>query len=670
MDMHIADWNPEFLGRLDVDEYVEALKNAGAQAAMVQGRSHTGLAYYPTKLGKMHPGLKGFDFLGAMIEKCHKEKIAVVAYFTQIFDNWAYEEHPDWRMITGDGMETREFHGGSWFRSGRYGIVCPNHEGYRAYLKAVLTEALERYDFEGIFLDMTFFPEVCFCPSCRKKYKEATGKELIRRIDRNSKEWTEYIYQRDQWIAEFAHFVTDCIKSVKPQVTVEHQFSRVTMPWTDGSSELIVDAADYSGGDYYGGFLQQTFINKYYKNVSANLPFIYHTSRCDPDLLYHTTTKAKEELLLHVITALAHNGAFLLVDAMNPDGSIAPSVYHTLVKEVFQISRNYEHYVSGKIKHDAAIWFASHAKYDPGDEIVGIDFPSHYYLDAPIAAAAILRENNIPFDVIGSRNILGETAKVLILSHIANIRDEEMDAIEAYLERGGNLLVSGPIGNERLQRLLGVRMTGRTKETFSYMAPTKEGKRFFQGFDTEIPLTVDMQQTEVEILEDKNLTVLATVTLPYTMPGTEKFAAIHSNPPGIHTEKPCALLKQVGKSRILWTAAPIELSKPYMSRQVFKRMIEELCGTVSFYSNAPKSVEVLEWEKDGKDYFAIINEQEEPPITPVYDLFIEKRAMANTKAYLLPDRQILKVEQNTDTGMVKIFLPKLEVFQMICLEEE
>ena len=61
MDMHIDDWNPEFLSRLDVDEYIEALKDAGIQAAMVKGRPHTGLAYYPTKVGRMHKGLKGFE---------------------------------------------------------------------------------------------------------------------------------------------------------------------------------------------------------------------------------------------------------------------------------------------------------------------------------------------------------------------------------------------------------------------------------------------------------------------------------------------------------------------------------------------------------------------------------------------------------------------------------
>ena len=54
MDMHIDDWNPEFLSKINVKEYVAALKDAGVQAAMVKGKPHTGLCYYPTKVGRMH----------------------------------------------------------------------------------------------------------------------------------------------------------------------------------------------------------------------------------------------------------------------------------------------------------------------------------------------------------------------------------------------------------------------------------------------------------------------------------------------------------------------------------------------------------------------------------------------------------------------------------------
>lgn len=666
LDMHIDDWNPEFLSKVNVKEYVEALKSAGVQAAMVKGKPHTGLCYYPTKAGRMHKGLKGYDYFGEMIKECHANGIAVIAYFTQIFDNWAYEEHPSWRVVTAEGKNMREYRHGNDFKSGRYGIVCPNNAEYRAYVKACLTEMNELYDFEGMFLDMTFFPEVCYCDSCRERYKRETGKEIPRRLDWQNEDWLDYVYRRDEWIADYAKFATGCIKAIKPHVTVEHQFSRITGSWIDGSSEMLTEAVDYSGGDYYGGFLQQTFINKYYKNVSPNLPFVYHTSRCEPELVYHTTTKTEEELLLHAITALVHNGAFLLVDAINPDGTIVPKVYHGLMKDVFSKTQPFEKYISGKLHHNAAIWFASHAKYNPYEkscEMMDKIFWPGYYMEAPVAAASVLRENNLPFEVIGTKNIQNEKADVMLLSHVAAIRDEEMDEIEKYLEKGGNLYISGPIGHERLQKLLGVKVTGRTEHGFTYMSPTEAGKDILKGFDKLTPLTVPMAQTTAEIVDAEGLTVLATRTLPYTLTDTEDFAAIHSNPPGIYTKEPCLVLKDTGKNKIIWSAAPIEMSRPYMSRQAFLRMIQMLVKEPAFVSNAPKFVEILAWEKDGRNYFAAINEQEESPVAPMYDIYIDVKA-PDKKAYLLPTGEELASEViGGDT--LRIYLPKLEIFRIL-----
>lgn len=669
LDMHIDDHNDEFLSKVDVDEYVMALKSADVQAAMVKARPHTGLSYYPTKLGRMHKGLKGYDYFGEMVKKCHENGIAVIAYFSQIFDNLAYEEHPSWRLVTAEGKNMREYRNGKDFKTGRYGILCPNNLQYRKYVEDCLTEMNTLYDFEGMFLDMTFFPEVCYCDSCREKYKARTGKELPRRVDWKNKDWLEYVYIRDEWMAEYARFATECVKKIKPQVTVEHQFSRITGSWIDGSSEMLTEAVDYSGGDYYGGFLQQTFINKYYKNVSPNLPFVYHTSRCDPELVYHTTTKTEEELLLHAITALVHNGAFLLVDAINPDGSIVPEVYHGIMKNVFAKTKPYEKYVSGKLRHNAAVWFASHAKYDPNEaecEMMDKIFWPGYYMEAPVSAASVLRENNVAFEVIGTKNIADEQADVMILSHVAAIRDDEMDAIEKYLERGGNLYVSGPVGCERLQKLLGLKVTGKTEHGFTYMSPTQEGMDILEGFSEIAPLTVPMHQVVAEITDAKGMTVLATRTLPYTLTDTDDFAAIHSNPPGIRTDEPCLVLKETGKGKIIWSAAPIEMSKPYMSRQVFLRIIRTLVKEPVFVSNAPKFVEVLMWEKDGKEYLAVINEQEESPIAPMYDIYIDVKR-TNKKALLLPEGKELESEM-TDADTMRIHLPKLEVFQLIALE--
>jgi len=676
LDMHIDDWNEEFLAKVDPVAYVDVLEKAGVQAAMVKTMPHTGLCNYPSSIGRMHKGLRGRDFFGEVLTECHKRGIAVIAYFSQVFDNYASDNHPDWRTISADGKNHKEYRNLGWFRNGRYGIVCPNNSEYREYVKAHLTELNQKYDFEGMFLDMTFFPDVCYCPACRKRYLEETGSEMPRTIDWKDEDFRLWQLQREKWMADFAAFTTKCIKDVRPECTVEHQMSMVASSWIHACTEWIADEVTYTGGDYYGGFLQQSFINKYYKNISPNLPFVYHTSRCDPELAFHTTTKAKEELLLHVITALVHNGAFLLVDAINPDGTIVPTVYTDIMKSIYEKTRPIEQYVNGKLISDVKIWFSSHSKFDPNDtgmQVEDKNFSPDFYMDSPVKLASILRENNIPFDVIGSKNLKDVDSKVLALCHVSMILDEEMDCIERYVNNGGTLYVSGPIGHPRLAKLLGVRYDGvcaqaRTEESFTYLDPTAEGENLFEGFTREAPLSVPMNQYLPQF-EDENTygkaKVYATLTLPYTIPGTPRFSAIHSNPPGIHTGKPAVFEKSVGKGRIFYVSAPIETSKPYMSRQVVARIIKYLTGKLAFESNAPKMVETLSWKKDGKQYFALLNEQEEAPYIPVHDIEIKVKGNFE-KAVILPSGDEVTLTKEQDVCTLK--LPILDIFMVVELE--
>lgn len=662
MDMHIDDWNEEFLSKLDPAAYVEALADAGVQAAMVKAKPHTGLCYWPSSIGRMHRGLKDRDFIGDMIRLCHEKGIAVIVYFSQIFDNWAYDNHPDWRVVAPDGKNFREYRGMGDFRSGRYGIVCPNNPGYRAYVRTNLQELCSRYQFEGMFLDMTFWTEVCTCACCRKRYMEETGRELPRTIDWQDEAWKNFIYRRSVWMADFAEQSTLAIHEINPEITVEHQFSMITSNWVHGSTELLAPHSTYLGGDYYGGYLQQTFINKYYRSVSPRLPFVYHTGRCDPELSYHTTTKTPEQIALHAMTALVHNGAFLLVDAINPDGTFVPEVYHDLMKGVYADTRRYEPYVGGELLSDAAIWFASHAKYDPDETGISLmekSWGNTIYMEAPIRMASIMREENIPFSVIGTRNIASYTGKAIALCHIAGIREEEMDALEAYVARGGSLYVSGPVGNPRLEKLLGIHVTGKTEHTFTYMDPAK-GNAELAGFTVQAPLTVDRRQYIAELTAD-DVEVLATLTLPYTPTGTDQFAAIHSNPPGIHTGRPALTCRKVGSSTLIWSAAPIEVSQPYMTRRTVGRLLRRAIGSPSFTSDAPKFVEVLHWCKGDREFFAALNQQEESPVVPMHDITITVPGCV--QAVLLPDKTPLVTR--THDNMTDILLPVVHLYAVL-----
>lgn len=665
LDMHIDDSKEVYLSKLDPEKIVETMKDAGVQMLVVKSRPHTGLALFPTKYGRMHRGLKGRDYFGEMIDLCHKNGIAVQAYFSQNFDNLAYEQHPEWRMINCDGLNSKEkldYYNATMFSKGRYGLVCPNNEEYRKYVKACLEEMAKNYEFESIFLDMPFWPEVCYCPSCRKKYYEATGREMPRIINWDDPEFREWQLLREKWMGEFAHFTAECIKNIQPDVTIEQNLSVMVSSWVYGSSEWIADTCDYAGGDLYGGFLEESFISKYYRNISKTLPFEFITSRCDPSLSYHTTTKSEEELLLYTMISLFHNGALSICDGMNPDGTIAEPVYRTVIKNVFKESEKYSKYVGGELSTEVGIWYPTHSKCSWSENGTKIESGKYcdQYIETELNMARILRQEHIPFDVVPSGKIKEGKNKVLILCNTVTIQDDEMEDIENYVKNGGNLYVSGHVGHPRLLQLLEAQYLGMTEHDVTYMSPEDHAKDLFEGFSKEVPLNI---QSSIERMKfEGDYTTLATITLPYTMTGTSEFSSIHSNPPGVSTDDPAAIIKKVGKGKILWTSAPIEDSKPYMSKKVVGKMVELLRGEKEIEVNAPACIEVLKWTKENKIYLGVLNEQEKSPFIPVSNVKIKLNENIK-KAVCVSTGEEISVEY--EDGKTVLTIPEIQVFSLV-----
>ncbi|HIS77313.1 MAG TPA: alpha-L-fucosidase [Candidatus Merdivicinus excrementipullorum] len=651
MDMHLNDSNSEeYLSKLDVDNFVARLKEADASSIVVKAKSHVGLHYWPSKYGRMHEGLKrrDLDYVGEMVKKCHENGINVIVYLSQIYDNYAYDNHPAWRMVNAKGETSRE-------DGSRYGLVCPNNLEYRQYVREILQELNTLYQFEGMFLDMPFWPEICYCDSCRERFFRETGHDLPRKIDWDDPIWVEYAHRRQRWMEEFMMENTKAVKEIRSEVTIEHNFAAVgTSDWYGGDTEKGLAACDYAGGDYYGGYLQQSFMCKYYNSVTPNKPFCYITSRCDPSLFFHTVSRSRDDLLIHAIDALMHNGAFSICDAMNPDGTITDEMYEGDIKDVFAQMKPLEKYVSGNMLADAAVLYHTEQKSEKN------------YIQSPFNAADVLREYNILFNVIGCKNLKGLRTQVLSINDVPVLSDEEMDDIERYIRNGGNLLITGHLGHKRLEELLGIRITGKSEYSYSYLNPTKAGAKLFKTFTKASPYPIEHYAWMSEVTED-GAEMLATLSFPYTKPGSRDFAAIHSNPPGIHTEMPGAIRRKVGEGSILWVCAPLELTKATHCREALCALFRSLMKGTLLTSNAPEFVETLLWEKDGCRYLGVINQQAKTPVYPISGITVTFPEVIKNVTTLTTDGKT--PELTIENGSTTLHLPTLDVFQMYCLDE-
>ena len=142
VDMHIEDWDPAFLSQFDPDKYFALLQTAQVQSAMIYLQSHVGHCNWDTASGHTHATFTDCTRkMQRLFDLCHGAGMDVIAYYSLIYNNDAYVEHPDWRLRDINGHSTRFDRGqGQYFGGSRYGLCCPSNPGYRDFVLAQVEE--------------------------------------------------------------------------------------------------------------------------------------------------------------------------------------------------------------------------------------------------------------------------------------------------------------------------------------------------------------------------------------------------------------------------------------------------------------------------------------------------------------------------------------------------
>ena len=148
LDMHIEDWDEVFLSEFSPETYVENLKKARINYAMIYLQSHAGLCYWPTESGVMHRALvKDPTMIRKTVELCRKAGIRVCGYYSLIYNTREHDRHPDWRMITDNGRSRRENNASddslafASVKAGRYGLCCPSNPDYQQFVLTQIDES-------------------------------------------------------------------------------------------------------------------------------------------------------------------------------------------------------------------------------------------------------------------------------------------------------------------------------------------------------------------------------------------------------------------------------------------------------------------------------------------------------------------------------------------------
>jgi hypothetical protein len=686
-DMHIPDTNSEFLTKVDPADIVRNLLLEKVTAVYYMFLSHTGLAYYKATVGQMHRGLEatGRDLIRELSDASHRAGLDVIAYYCLIYTNWYWEQHPEARVVDYAGRSERPV--GLWRRHA--GTVCPNNEAYREFVVAQLKEICQNYEFEGVWPDMTWWPTVCYCQTCQKRYDKELGGPIPRKVDWLDSVWVRFQRKRQEWLAEFARLVTSTIKEHKPGVTVVHQSGALADgDWINAASLAMAAETDWCSADTYSGREMQSYFDKTFYNLSRIKPWEHVQALEYPSMQEAVVSRSVEDLRCRAFQTFMNGGAMTFLEGLDPVGTLNRDNY-ARAGRVFGELEAYEPYGGGEFQQDVAIYrsyespIPNHFAVSEVGEMPQFQAPPDEqpseHLPACEAAARGLLENHLPFGVITRKDLanLGKY-QIVLLPNLAMMHPEEAEAFRGYVLTGGSLYASKYTslvttdGRRQpdflLADLFGASYQDETKDVVTYVEPVERHIGLFEPFRRQYPPT--LRDSQAIIKAHDGAEVMATLTLPYTDPQGYEYANLLQNPPGIRTNHPSLILNRFGNGKVLYAAGPIEIWDYSTLRAIFGRLIKSL-GTrpMHFTAQAPHAVELTVFHQPNARRLILhaLNSQVELPNIPVDDVRVSVwlQGKQPRRVQLMPSGMDIKYGVRDDR--VEFTLPRLETYRMCAI---
>ena len=365
------------------------------------------------------------------------------------------------------------------------------------------------------------------------------------------------------------------------------------------------------------------------------------TCRCDYLLREHTITKTQRHLENEILLTAAHHGASLIIDAIDPIGSMDGRVFER-VGNVFARQIPFEPYMGrGNMYTEVAVYFDSKTMYDK-------NYKNKYNRSCAIGAVRKLVEANVPTAVIANGGLDNLSKYQMIIAPCLQDfdNDEPLKFID-YVKDGGTLYLSGKSDSRLIKEFFGGKIVGETYGDYKhtgvqlgarvYISPKAEYESEFGEFNEKYPLPLTYY---LPLMEGASGEVKATITLPYAEPDyNSRYASIHSCPPWKNTQYPAFIEKTYGKGKVIWCAAELELDEREGIKDIFKGIV---------LRNITKKYEV----QAGKAIECVIFEEENASLISLCDLQYDetKRSLAipfSVQSNRAP-KSFKNIELNTD----------------------
>lgn len=527
----------------DPDAFADTFARAGVGQVNLFARCHHGWCYYPTKVGRMHPGLR-FDLLGAQMKALKSRGIRTAVYLTVGWDERTWRADPEMAALDRDGRAGTPPLTPGWH------LLCLNTPAYLDHVAAYAREILQRYRAEGLFFDILMQPHpACFCPRCTDRM---AGEGVDGRDDAQAAAFSHRI------IREACARLARAARAVRKDVRLFFN-SCLSLSARDlVAYDTHVEVESLPTGGW--GYMHFAVMGPFARTLGK--PFVGMTARFHRlwgDFGGLKTQAALEQESFH---SLMLGGAVCVGDHLHPRGRLEPAVYDRIGNVFRQIQAREPWCRDAKPVAQVAVLTDARPGQGIGPALSG--------------AVRILAERQFLFDVVDADADFTRYAVLVLPDEVRP--DEKLAAkVARFLARGGKVLATArsgmAVGSDRFV-LSGwpVAYAGEARHSQPYLVLGKD----LAGVAPAMPHALYRPGPEVRAA--RGAKVLATLGDPYFSRTDRHFYGHGEAPMARSTRRPAI----VCKGRIAYAQAPLfaayaETAYP-VYRDVVGALVDRLLG--------------------------------------------------------------------------------------------
>lgn len=410
---HIGNIGRDF----DKRQFQDALKKGHVNSITVFGKCHHGYFYYPTKTGTIHPGLApGRDLAGEMMEACHEIGVRAPLYLTIGWSQLDSDQHPEWIARKKNGA----YAGVSYDFDAKPEISKPECSwvhlctagGYRQYIFDMTREACERYaDLDGLFFDILFVYDQCWCDSCVSGMKELG-------LNPDREEDAKQYYQQKK--KELLDGIRDILFTYHPNATLF---------FNSGGAEIHMPQWHYASTHFemedlptvWGGYDKMPMRARFFAGLGKD--YLGMTGKFHRSWGEFGGYKTPEALRFECASMVANGARCSVGDQLHPYGRMDPATYQNIGYAYSYVEQIEEYCFDTQETAKLGVLVSKDAA-------------------ANEAMAKLLLDSHVDFDVVHGNGDL-ERFDTIIIPDGYRLSNEMGAAFDAYVMQGGKVLILG-----------------------------------------------------------------------------------------------------------------------------------------------------------------------------------------------------------------------------------